>query len=113
MTIKEIATLLDANVVAGADKQDDEIEKCFASDLMSDVLTLKDTPLLVSGLCNMQTIRTCDMAGIDYIIIVRGKKITDDMIEEAEENGMVLMGCRYSLFKTCGLLYAAGLKPMF
>ena len=113
MTLKEIAALLDADVVAGADKLEHEIEKCFASDLMSDVLTLKDTPLLVSGLCNMQTIRTCDMAGIDYIIIVRAKKITDDMREEAEENGMVLMGCRYSLFKTCGLLYGAGVKPLY
>lgn len=113
MKLREIATLLDAEVMAGDSRLDEEIDKAFASDLMSDVLTLKETPLLISGLCNVQTIRTCDMAGIDFIIIVRNKKPSDDMVELAADDDMVLMTCKYSLFKTCGLLYAAGLLPLF
>ncbi|MBR4638796.1 MAG: hypothetical protein IKO81_09150, partial [Bacteroidales bacterium] len=61
MTLKEIVDKLGATVGLGADKLDMEVEHCFASDLMSDVLTLKDTPVLITGLCNVQTIRTCDM----------------------------------------------------
>lgn len=105
--------MLDAEVATGEGRLDEEIEKVFASDLMSDVLTLKETPLLISGLCNVQTIRTCDMAGIEFVIIARGKKLSDDMIELAQDDDMVLMSCKYSLFKICGLLYAAGLQPLF
>ena len=80
---------------------------------MSDVLTLKDTPMLVTGLCNVQTIRTCDMATLDIILIVRNKKVTEDMLELAEENDMVILTSAYSMFKTCGMLYEAGIKPLY
>ncbi len=113
MTLREIAKLLDAAVLVGENRLDENIEKGFASDLMSDVLTLKETPILITGLCNVQTIRTCDMAGIEFLIIVRNKKPSDDMLELAKDNDMVVIACRYSLFRTCGLLYTEGLKPIF
>ena len=113
MTLQDIVDKLGATVVLGEDRLDEELEQVFASDLMSDVLTLKDTPLLVTGLCNIQTIRTCDMANLDIVIFVRNKKPTEDMIELAEENDMVLLCCQYSMFKTCGLLWEAGMKPLY
>ncbi|MCR4828354.1 MAG: hypothetical protein K5864_02720 [Bacteroidales bacterium] len=113
MTIREIITLLDGQLCLGEQRLDEEVEKAFASDLMSDVLTLHETPMLITGLCNVQTIRTCDMATLDIIVVVRGKVVTDDMIELAEENDMVIISTKYSMFKTCGLLWDAGLKPIF
>ena len=38
MTLKEIVDKLGATVGLGSDKLDMEVEQCFASDLMSDVL---------------------------------------------------------------------------
>ncbi|MBQ3950346.1 MAG: hypothetical protein II661_07730 [Bacteroidales bacterium] len=113
MTLREIAKLLNATVCIGESRLDEEVEHAFASDLMSDVLTLKDTPMLVTGLCNIQTIRTCDMASLDIIVVVRNKKVTDDMIELAEDDDMVILSCPYSMFKACGLLYDAGIKPLY
>lgn len=113
MTLREIVKILNATVCIGENHLDDEVAKAFASDLMSDVLTLKETPILITGLCNIQTIRTCDMACLQVAVFVRNKKPTDDMIELAEENDMVLICCEYSMFKTCGLLYEAGLKPLY
>ncbi len=113
MTLQKIVDTLGATVALGQERLDMEVEHAFASDLMSDVLTLKDTPILVTGLCNVQTIRTCDMATLEVIVFVRGKKPTEDMIELAEENDMVLICCPYSMFKACGLLYQAGLKPLY
>ena len=46
-------------------------------------------------------------------MFVRKKKPTQEMIELAEDEGMVLMECEYSMFKTCGLLWEAGLKPIY
>ena len=113
MTLREIVKLLNATVNLGESRLDEEVEFAFASDLMSDVLTLKDTPMLVTGLCNVQTIRTCDMATLDIILIVRNKKVTEDMLELAEENDMVILTNAYSMFKTCGMLYEAGIKPLY
>ena len=113
MKLREIAKLLNATVCIGEYRLDEEVEHAFASDLMSDVQTLKDTPMLITGLCNVQTIRTCDMATLDIIIVVRNKKVTEDMLELAEDNGMVILSCAYSMFKVCGMLYEAGIKPLF
>lgn len=113
MTLREIVKILNASVYLGEERLDEEVETAFASDLMSDVLTLKETPMLVTGLCNVQTIRTCDMATLDIVVFVRNKKPTEDMVELAEENGMVLLATAYSMFKTCGLLYEAGVKPLY
>ena len=113
MTLKEIVDKLGATVALGEYRLDMEVEHAFASDLMSDVLTLKDTPVLVTGLCNVQTIRTCDMANLEVVIFVRNKKPTEDMVELAEDNDMVLICSTYSMFKTCGLLWDLGMKPLY
>lgn len=114
MTIKQISELLEANVLCGADRLEEENDMVFASDLMSEVLTIGDhNPILLTGLCNMQTIRTCEMGNLNVIVLVRKKKATEEMIEEAEDEGMVLMECGYSMFKACGLLYNAGMQPIF
>lgn len=114
MTIKQISELLEAKVLCGADRLDEENDIVFASDLMSEVLTIGDhNPILLTGLCNMQTIRTCEMGNLDVIVLVRKKKATEEMIEEAEDEGMVLMECDFSMFKACGILYSAGLNSIY
>ena len=114
MKLSEIAKVLNAKVICGQDRLDEEQDKAFASDLMSDILTLGDNfPMIVTGLCTMQTIRTAEMGNLDIIVFVRKKKPTEEMIELAEDEGMVLMACDYSMFKACGLLWAAGLKPIY
>ncbi len=114
MKVKEIVKVLDAKLVCGQDQVDYSIEVAFASDLMSDVLTLKnDHVLLITGLANMQTIRTAEMSDIRCIIFARNKKATAEMIELARENEVIVLECRYSVFKTCGLLFGAGVEPIF
>ena len=114
MKIRQIAEILDAKVLCGSDKMDYSIEVAFASDLMSDVLTLKnDHVLLITGLANTQTIRTAEMSDIQCVVFARNKVVTEDMLELARQNEIVVLQCRYSLFRTCGLLYGAGVKPVF
>lgn len=114
MTIKKICEILDAEIVSGEHLAGMEVKKGFASDLMSDVLTLDtDDMLLITGLTNIQTLRTAEMADVSCILFVRNKKVTGEMIEMAEENDMVLIECKYSMFRTIGMLYEAGLEPVY
>ena len=49
--------------------------------LMSDVLTVEaDDAVLITGLANIQAIRTAEMADISCILFVRDKEITPNMI---------------------------------
>lgn len=114
MKIQRIQELTDASIVCGSEKQMNDVQCAFASDLMSDVLTLDCSDvLLVTGLCNLQTIRTAEMAEVSYILFVRGKKVTPDMLELAHENNMVLLETDHSMYHAVGELYCAGLLPIY
>lgn len=114
MTIKEIAERINGRVVCCEDKLSTMIEYAFSSDLMSDVLTVKkENILLITGLANIQAIRTSEMSDINCIVFARDKKINDDIISLAKENDMVIIESPYSVFRVSGELYKAGIKPIF
>jgi predicted transcriptional regulator len=114
MKLKDIAAAIDATVACGEARLEDEVEMGYSSDLMSDVLTLDtDNLVLITGLVNLQAIRTAEMADIRAIVLVRNKKANQQMLDLASEHGMCIMESPYSLFKSSGLLYQAGLKPIY
>ncbi len=113
MELHQIIQLTEARVVCG-NPIGKTVESAFSSDLMSDVLTIDtDKILLITGMTNLQTIRTAEVADIHSILFVRRKKATPEMIALAHELGMVLMETDFSLYKTSGILYNAGLKPVY
>ncbi|HPJ82942.1 MAG: hypothetical protein KBC07_00580 [Bacteroidales bacterium] len=114
MTIHEIVSLVQGKILCGNVGEEDFVEYCFASDLMSDVLTVRRSDfMLITGLSNVQSIRTAEMSDLKYVMLVRGKTPPQPMIELAEENGIVLIVCPYSMFKASGILFQAGLKGVF
>jgi serine kinase of HPr protein (carbohydrate metabolism regulator) len=114
MKISQIAKILNAQIACGIEHLEDEIEMAYSSDLMSDVLTLDtENLILITGLTNLQAIRTAEMADIPVIVFVRNKKANQEMLDVAIENGMCILESPFSLFKSSGLLYQAGLKPVY
>ena len=110
MKIEEIAKLLDANILCNEEKKDLEVFSACGSDLMSDVMAfVKENVLLLTGLINVQVIRTATLMEIGAICFVRGKQPTEEMIEMAKENGIILLASKEPLFLACGKLYNAGL----
>lgn len=85
----------------------------YASDLMSDVLRLdEENLLLITGLCNVQTIRTVEMADIECIVMCRGKHVDNEMVALAESCGIALVETPYTVFKVCGILGNKGINPI-
>jgi hypothetical protein len=114
MTIEKIAELIDGKIICCEEKNSASVEYAFASDLMSDVLTVeKDNMVLITGLANLQTIRTAEMSDINCIIFARDKKIGEDIISLAKENKMTLIESPHSLFHISGELYKAGVKSIY
>ena len=111
MTVKEIAEILDAEIICRSDLLGTTVERAFGSDMMSDVLAfVKEQAVLLTGLVNPQVIRTAEMIDMPCIIFVRGKRPDLKMIEMAEDRDMVLLCTEFGMFTSCGKLYAGGLK---
>ena len=114
MKIKRIMELTAAACTCGDAETPLEIRYGFAADLMSDVLKIEtDELLLVTGLCNIQTIRTAEIADLKSILFVRNKKATPEMVALARQNGIVLLESPYSMFRAVGQLARAGVEPIF
>lgn len=110
MKVSQIISLLEAQDHTGA-PGDMVIESACGADLMSDVMAyVKEDVVLLTGLVNIQTVRTAGLLDIQLIIFVRGKYPTPEMVQEAKSAGITLLTTRYSLFLSCGILYEAGLR---
>ena len=110
MVIREIARLLEAEVLVGADKLDQEVDMAFSSDMMSDVLAyVKDQAVLLTGLVNLQVVRTAEMMDMVCVVFVRSKMPTEEIVRLARESHMVILATRKRMYEACGKLYAAGL----
>jgi predicted transcriptional regulator len=114
MTLKDVVDIVQGTVLCGQQSLDREVHLGFASDLMSDVLTLlEDDILLITGLSNNQAVRTAEMSDIMQILFVRNKRPTQGMIDLAKEHGITIITTGYSMFRASGLLFSHGLKPVY
>ncbi len=111
MTIADMVRVLNAKVLRGGDKLDTPVYTACCSDLMSDVLAfVNEKTVLITGLTNPHVMRTADMLDLKCLVFARGKIPTDDILETADEQGMIVMTTKETAFTTCGLLYEAGLR---
>ena len=110
MKISEIRDYLGAEVLCGEENLGHEVSSACCSDMMSDVLAyVKDQGVLITGLLNSQVIRTANMMDMVCIVFVRSKTPTEDMIELADECGIVVMRSELRAYDACGILYSNGL----
>ena len=110
MKISTIKELLGANTLACEENLGKHVYSACGCDLMSDVLAyVKDQAVLLTGLVNSQVIRTAEMMDMICVVLVRSKKPTDEMIDLAKENGIVLLTTNKRMYDACGILYSNGL----
>jgi predicted transcriptional regulator len=110
VTLAEVRDLLEAKIVVGEDKLDTVVHTAFGADLMSDVLAFAQSGcLLITGLSNVQAIRTAYALDIAAIVICRGKALNDKFVEIARELGIPVMRTPFIMFETCGRLYREGI----
>lgn len=110
MKISKVIELLDAKVLCGDDKVETEVHSACGCDMMSDVLAfVKDQAVLITGLCNPQVVRTAVMMDMRCIVFVRGKMPPKDVIDLADDAGLVVLASAERMYTACGKLYANGL----
>ncbi|MCL2662153.1 MAG: DRTGG domain-containing protein [Oscillospiraceae bacterium] len=111
MKLAQVMEVLNAKVYTDVPFEDIEINAACGADLMSDALAFGENKgLLLTGLNNPQSVRTAEMMDIRCVIIVRGKEPDEALVKLANEKEIVIMKTDYSMYTSCGLLYAAGLR---
>lgn len=114
MKLEDVIKLTQASIVTDVFSETRTLQFGFSSDLMSDVLTLDvDNVLLITGLSNIQLVRTAEMADISVILLARNKKSDKEMIQLANESKIVILETSFSIYRCSGILFANGLKPTY
>ena len=110
MRLGEVLKVAQARLISSGLNLDLDVRAGFAADLMSDALRYDlSQGLLVSGLANLQVVRTAEMADVAAILMVRGKIPPPETLALAEEVGIPFLCTDLTMFETCGRLLAAGL----
>jgi predicted transcriptional regulator len=110
MTLQEIKEILNAQVIVAPQDPQMEVKMACGCDLMSDVLAFaKEDALLLTGLTNLQVVRTAEMANIKALVFVRGKEPSRETIALAMEKKIPIMLTDLPLYEACGHLYGHGL----
>lgn len=111
MKLCEAREILQAEVLWGEEMLDSELRTACGADLLSDVLAFtKDRTLLLTGLTNVQVVKTAEISDMAAIVFVRGKRPTLELLEMAGERAIPVLVTGLSMFESCGRLYEAGLR---
>ena len=115
MLTSRIAELLGAKplFIGSEENLAADFTSAFATDLMSDALAMIQTDpehtLLLTGLCNPQSLRTAEMLDLRTIVFVRGKHPVNECLELAGQMDLNLFTTPLTMYEACGILYGAGL----
>jgi len=110
LKIYDIVQYLDAAFLTGENLANNEVQSACGADLMSDVLAfVKNKTVLLTGLTNLQVVRTAEMLDVACIVFVRGKKPGEDIIELATKHDIPILSTAHTLYTACGILYENGI----
>jgi predicted transcriptional regulator len=110
MRLEEIAQALDCETLAACGDPV-EVDAVVASDGMSEILAFScPGALMLTGLTNIQSVRTAVVADVHAIVYVRGKRPSEKVLELAREKGIPVLATERGMFDSCGILYAAGMS---
>jgi predicted transcriptional regulator len=113
MQVSEVLEALDGELIGGnSSGVEVSFDACFAADLMSEVLAFcSPGALLVTGLANVQSVRTADVADLKGILFVNDKRPGPEVLELARQKEILVLTTKLTMFATCGILYGRGLEP--
>lgn len=111
MTLDDVRELLKCKLLTPDADLSKEIKEVVASDGMSEILAFaRSDELMITGLTNIQSIRTADIAGVSAVIYCRGKCPADNVVEFARRKNIPVLVTDMVMFDICGILYNKGLR---
>ena len=111
MKLTDIRDILRCDVLTGEDELSMDVETVVASDGMSEILAFaRPGALMITGLTNVQSVRTADIANVRAMVYIRGKRPDEKAINLARKNNIPVLATDLGMFDVCGMLRDRGLR---
>ncbi len=106
MTVADIATALNLEVLSGAKGLQREVTGGYTSDLLSDVMGFADAGAVwVTLQTHKNVMAVASLKELGAIVLVKGFKPEPDTVEQSNEEEIPVLGTDLSAFEITGKLY--------
>ena len=106
MTVQELVEKMNLTVFCGQDNLDREIKGGYTSDLLSDVMGFaREGQVWITLQTHKNVLAIASLKELAAILLVKGNKPEDDMLEQAVEEGIPVLGTDAQTFETTGKVY--------
>ncbi|MCQ2296277.1 MAG: serine kinase [Bacteroidales bacterium] len=106
MTVKELVNELNLTVLSGQQGLDREIEGCYVSDLLSDVMgNAEMNNVWVTLQTHKNVMAIASLKELACVILVKGQTASDDTLEQSNEEGIPFLSTNMQTFETAGKIY--------
>lgn len=106
MTVQELVDTLGLTVFCGKENLNREIKGGYTSDLLSDVMGhAKEGMIWITLQTHKNVLAIASLKELSAILLVKDSKPEDDMLEQAIEEGIPVLGTSDQTFETTGKVY--------
>ena len=106
MKVQELVDKLNLKVLSGANGLDREIEGCYVSDLLSDVMGNAEMGnVWVTLQVHKNVMAIASLKELACVILVKGQTASDDTLEQSNEEGIPFLSTDEETFDTAGKIY--------
>ena len=106
MKVKDIVEALNLKVLSGANGLDREVEGCYVSDLLSDVMGNAEMDnIWITLQTHKNVMAIASLKELAAVILVKGLNAGDDTLEQSNEEGIPFLSTTEETFETAGKIY--------
>ncbi len=106
MTVKELIEKMNLTVFSGENNLDTEIKGGYVSDLLSDVMGFaQEGNVWVTLQTHKNVIAIASLKELACVVLVKGNKPDEDMLEQAKEEDIPVLGSEEQTFEVAGRIY--------
>jgi len=106
MQVKDIISILNLKIFGGEQGLDREITGGYTSDLLSDVMGHADSgKVWITLQTHKNVIAIASLKELAAVILIKGNEPDADMLAQARDEGIPVLGTEDEAFETTGKLY--------
>ena len=106
MKVKEIVEALNLSVLSGSEGLEREIEGCYVSDLLSDVMgNANQGDAWITLQTHKNVIAIASLKELACVILVKGQTATEETLEQSNEEQIPFLSSPLGTYETTGRLY--------
>ena len=106
MKVKDLVERLNLRVLSGADGLDREVEGCYVSDLLSDVMGNAEMGnVWVTLQTHKNVMAIASLKELACVILVKGLTASEDTVEQSNEEGIPFLSTDMQTYETAGKIY--------